>query len=70
MVVGWFFRVYGYARLNSLFFGIRQRHPAALSPVTAKEDDGRDKAWLEQHSLTQRRFKGLRWAGEVADTKI
>lgn len=46
MVVGWFFRAYGYARLSSLLFRVRQRHPTALSPVTAKEDAGREDVLL------------------------
>lgn len=51
MVVGWFFRVYGYARLSSLLFRVRQRHPAALSPVTAKEDAGREDVLLNSSHL-------------------
>ena len=51
MVVGWFFRVYGYARLSRLLFRVRQRHPTALSPVTVKKDAGREDVLLNSTHL-------------------
>ena len=51
MVVGWFFRVYGYARLSRLPFRVRQRHPTALSPVTVKKDAGREDVLLNSTHL-------------------